>query len=93
VAYRELGVIELREVWRRYSAGGLEGRWDYGAIGTVTRLALRLGGEARPGHVLATRKVRAAVEALVEAEPGGEIALQGFARPVSTFALLGLWAA
>jgi len=28
---------------------GFEGRWDYGAIGTVTNLAARLCGEAKAG--------------------------------------------
>jgi class 3 adenylate cyclase len=69
---------------------GFEGRWDYGAIGTVTNLAARLCGEARPGQVLVSRRVLATVEGLVEVAPVGELALKGFTRPVSTFNVLGL---
>jgi DNA-binding response OmpR family regulator len=35
---------------------GFEGRWDYGAIGTVTNLAARLCAEAKPGQILAPRR-------------------------------------
>ena len=62
--------------------------WDYGAIGSVTNLAFRLCSEARPGQVLAAKRVVAAVEELVEVEAVGDLALKGFARPVPTVALL-----
>src|SRR5206468_690643 len=48
---------------------GFEGRWDYGAIGTVTNVASRLCGEAKPGQVLVSRRMLAMVEEIVEAEP------------------------
>jgi adenylate cyclase len=83
----------LAKGYATIGAIGFEGRWDYGAIGTVTNLAFRLCGEARPGQVLASQRVVAAVETLVEAEHVGELALKGFARPVSTFALRKLRAA
>ncbi|MGI8971459.1 MAG: adenylate/guanylate cyclase domain-containing protein [Dehalococcoidia bacterium] len=41
---------------------GFEGRFDYGAIGTVTNLAARLCGEAKPGQILVTQRVHQAVE-------------------------------
>ena len=41
---------------------GFEGRWDYGAIGTVTNLAARLCGEAASNQILISQKVCAAVE-------------------------------
>ncbi len=37
-------------------AVGFEGRWDYGAIGTVTNLAARLCSEAKPGQILISQK-------------------------------------
>jgi adenylate cyclase len=69
---------------------GFEGRWDYGAIGTVTNLAARLCGEARPGQVLVSQRVLALVEDLATAEPVGELQLKGFLRPVPAFNLLEL---
>jgi adenylate cyclase len=69
---------------------GFEGRWDYGAIGTVTNLAARLCGEAKPGQVLVTRRVLAAVEDLASAEPIGELQLKGFLKPVPAFNLVAL---
>jgi len=69
---------------------GFEGRWDYGAIGTVTNLAARLCGEAGPGQILVSQRLLGLVEDLVEAEPVGDLTLKGFARPVSTFSVRGL---
>jgi len=71
-------------------AVGFEGRWDYGAIGTVTNLAARLCGEAAPGQILIAQRVLASVEALVDVEPVGELALKGLLRPVSAFNLIRL---
>jgi class 3 adenylate cyclase len=69
---------------------GFEGRWDYGAIGTVTNLAARLCGDARPGQILVPKRVVAAVEDLIEVEPVGELQLKGFVKPVPTFSVTGL---
>ena len=69
---------------------GFEGRWDYGAIGTVTNLAARLCGEANPGHILVPQRLLASVEELVEVEPVGELSLKGFHRPVGTYNVLQL---
>ncbi len=69
---------------------GFEGRFDYGAIGTVTNLASRLCGEARPGQILVSQRVYAMVANHVEAEPMGDLTLRGFQRPVSTFNILSL---
>jgi adenylate cyclase len=69
---------------------GFEGRLDYGAIGSVTNLAFRLCSEARPGQVLAAKRVVAAVEELIDVEAVGDLALKGFSRPVPTVALLKL---
>jgi adenylate cyclase len=67
---------------------GFEGRWDYGAIGTVTNLASRLCGEAKAGEVLVPQRLFGIVEELVEAEPVGELSLKGFHRPIAAFNIL-----
>jgi adenylate cyclase len=59
---------------------GFEGRFDYAAIGTVPNLAARLCAEAKPGQILVSQRVLAAVEHLVDAEPVGELFLKGLAR-------------
>ena len=69
---------------------GFEGRWDYGAIGSVSNLAARLCSEAKPGQVLISRTFLSTVESLVTAEPVGELVLKGFAKPVSAFNVLGV---
>jgi adenylate cyclase len=69
---------------------GFEGRFDYGAIGTVTNLASRLSDEARSGQILVTRRVHAMVEDLVEAEPMGELSLKGLLKPVPAFNILSV---
>ena len=54
-------------------------------IGTVTNLAVRLCEEAKPGQILVSRRVFAAVQHLVEAEPIGDLTFKGFLGPVSVF--------
>jgi class 3 adenylate cyclase len=66
---------------------GFEGRYDYGALGPVTNLASRLSTYARPGQVLISPHLFAAVENHVDAEAIGEIELKGFVRPVTTYAV------
>ncbi|MBI4241358.1 MAG: adenylate/guanylate cyclase domain-containing response regulator, partial [Candidatus Rokubacteria bacterium] len=66
------------------------GRWDYGAIGTVTNLAARLCGEAQPGQILISQRLLGTVEDLVEVEPVGELILKGFHRPVTAHNVLRL---
>src|SRR5206468_464813 len=72
---------------------GFKGRLDYGAIGTVTNLAARLCSEAQPGQVLLTQRVMTTVEALIEAEPVGDVSLKGLSRPVKVYNLVRLTAA
>jgi adenylate cyclase len=69
---------------------GFEGRWDYGAIGTVTNLASRLCGEARPSQILVSQRLLGTVEELVEVEPVGELTLKGFHRPIAAHNILRL---
>jgi len=61
---------------------GFEGRWDYGAIGTVINLAARLCAEARADQILVSQRVAAAVECVAVLAPVGPLTLKGFARPV-----------
>jgi class 3 adenylate cyclase len=82
--------IGIAQGYATLGAIGFEGRWDYGAIGTVTNLAARLCGEAQPGQVLVSRRFYGALEDLIEAEPVGELSLKGFSRPVTAFNVVGL---
>jgi class 3 adenylate cyclase len=87
----DLGLgVGIAEGEATLGAIGFEGRWDYGAIGTVTNLAARLCAEARSGQILVTSRVARAVEDLVDTEEVGELALKGLARPVPTLNVTGL---
>ena len=74
--------VGIAQGYATIGAIGFEGRWDYGAIGTVTNLAARLCGEAQPGQILISQRVLGAVEELVEVEHVGGLALKGFSRPL-----------
>jgi adenylate cyclase len=76
--YATLGVI------------GFEGRWDYAAIGSVMNQAARLCAAAGGGEILVSDRFLSPLEALVEAEPVGELELKGFRRPVMTHRVLRL---
>jgi len=82
--------VGIAQGYATLGAIGFEGRWEYGAIGTVANLASRLCSDARPSQILVSRKVLAAVEDMVEAEPVGELSLKGFHRPVPAFNVLRL---
>ena len=82
--------VGLAQGYATIGAIGFEGRWDYGAIGTVTNLAARLCGEAQPGQILISQRLLGTVEELVEVEPVGELALKGFHRPVTTHNVIRL---
>jgi class 3 adenylate cyclase len=69
---------------------GFDGRYDYGAVGSVMNLASRLCAEAGTGQILVNERVFAEVEDLVEAEPAGELPLKGFHKPVAAFSVLDL---
>src|SRR5437870_7742130 len=93
--WRKLGYdldfgIGIAQGYATIGAIGFEGRWDYGAIGTVTNLAARLCGEARPGQVLVSQRVLAAVEDLVDVERVGGLHLKGFLKAVPAFNLVRL---
>jgi class 3 adenylate cyclase len=95
VQWRKLGYdldfgVGIAQGYATLGAIGFEGRWDYGAIGTVTNLAARLCGEAQPGQILIARRVFAVVGDIVDARPVGELALKGFSRPIPTYEVSGL---
>src|SRR6476469_3145866 len=71
---------------------GFEGRYDYGAVGSVMNLASRLCDEALPGQIVVSRRVLAAVEEVAAVEPVGALTLKGFGKPVETFAVLDIGA-
>jgi adenylate cyclase len=80
--------VGIAQGYATIGAIGFEGRWDYGAIGTVTNLAARLCGEARPGQILVSRRLYGALDTVVDVEPIGELTLKGFAKPVTAFNVL-----
>jgi class 3 adenylate cyclase/CheY-like chemotaxis protein len=78
-----LGYATLGEI-------GFEGRFDYGAIGSVVNLASRLCDETESGQVLISQSAYAAVADMAEAELVPALALKGFAKPVSAYSLVRL---
>ncbi len=93
--WRKLGYdldlsIGIAQGYATIGAIGFEGRWDYGAIGSVTNLAARLCAEAKPGQILISKRVLATTEALLRVESAGELSLKGFHRPIPAYSILGL---
>jgi class 3 adenylate cyclase len=69
---------------------GFEGRFDYGAVGSVVNMASRLGNAAASGQILISLRVLAEVEDVVDAEPAGELELKGFHGRQQVFNLIAL---
>jgi adenylate cyclase len=69
---------------------GFEGRFDYGAVGSVVNMASRLGNAAAAGQILISLRVFAEVEDVVDAEPAGELELKGFHGPQQVFNLIAV---
>jgi len=82
--------IGIAQGFATLGAIGFEGRWDYGAIGTVTNLAARLCGEAASHQILISRKVHAQLEPMLEVDPVPALNLKGFQRPVDAFSVRGI---
>jgi adenylate cyclase len=82
--------VGIAQGYATIGAIGFEGRMDYGAIGTVTNMAARLCGEAKPRQILIPQRVFGAVAALIEVEELGSLTLKGFSRPVPAFNVLAL---
>lgn len=92
--WRKLGYdldlsIGIAQGYATIGAIGFEGRWDYGAIGSVTNLAARLCAEAKPGQILVSKRVLAMTEDLLKVESAGELSLKGFHRPIPAYNVLG----
>ena len=64
---------------------GFEGRFDYGAIGSVVNLAARLCAAAKSGEILVSQRVHEAVADRVETEPLGDLRIKGLERSVRVF--------
>jgi class 3 adenylate cyclase len=87
----QLGVgVGIAQGYATIGAIGFEGRWDYGAIGTVTNLAARLCGEAKAGQILAATRVADAVEDVIESAEVEPVTLKGFHRPMPAVDVLKL---
>jgi class 3 adenylate cyclase len=71
---------------------GFEGRFDYGAVGSVCNLAARLCAEARDGQILVSESVFVATRHLAEAEAIPALTLKGFTHPVPTYSVVKLTA-
>jgi adenylate cyclase len=67
---------------------GFERRLEYSVIGPVPNLACRLCDEAKPGQILISEHVFAALSDQVETVPRGDLALKGFHNPVPAFELV-----
>jgi DNA-binding NarL/FixJ family response regulator len=68
---------------------GFEGKTEYGAIGTVARLAARLSDIATDQQILISHRVHVATEALLRCNYLGEQAIAGYARPVPVYGVEG----
>jgi adenylate cyclase len=66
---------------------GFEGRYEYGAVGSVLNLASRLSDEAGPGQILMSARALSSVEHLVDAERIPDLKVKGFAKPVMAFSV------
>ena len=95
VRWRKLGYeldfgVGIAQGYATIGGIGFEGRWDYGAIGTVTNLSSRLCGEAKPGQILVSKRLLGTMENQLEVESVGELTLKGFHRPITAYNVLGL---
>ncbi|PAY09243.1 adenylate cyclase [Bradyrhizobium sp. UFLA03-84] len=61
---------------------GFEQRLEYAAIGSVTNLASRLCGEAKPNQIVVSRRVYGMVEAFVEGRAIDDLVVKGFNHPI-----------
>jgi adenylate cyclase len=77
LGYATLGTIDV------------EGRSDYGAVGSVVNLAARLCEEANEGQILVSQRVYTVAEDVVQATSLGMLPLKGFVKPVGVFSVEG----
>lgn len=69
---------------------GFEGRFHYGAIGSVLNLASRLCSSASNGQILVSQRVAVEAGEVMEVEPVGQLDLKGFLKPVPAFSVIGM---
>jgi class 3 adenylate cyclase len=69
---------------------GFEGRFHYGAIGSVLNLASRLCDQAEAGQIVVTPRVQAEAGDLAQVEDLGELTLKGFLKPVKALNVVRL---
>ena len=69
---------------------GIEGRFDYTAIGNSVNLAARLSDIAQDGEILMGRRIWAVVEEAVVADAAGTMQVKGMAQPVDVYRLESL---
>jgi class 3 adenylate cyclase len=69
---------------------GFEGRYDYGALGTVTNLAARLSDAAATGQILLSQRAHSALGDRVQARPAAELEIRGFTHAVRAYELIRL---
>lgn len=87
----QLGVgIGVAQGYATLGPIGFEGRFDYGAIGTVVNLASRLSDAASDGQILISEPVRAATEEIALTEPLGELSLKGLHNAVAACNVVAL---
>jgi len=87
----ELGIgIGIAQGYATIGTVGFEGRWDYGAIGTVANFAARLCAEAKASQILVATRVADAVEGLIDSVEVEPITLKGFHRPMAAVDVLKL---
>ncbi len=66
-------------------------RMDYTIIGNEVNLAARLESPAEVGGILMAHETHALVKATVLAEEGDTLTVKGFAKPVRTYSVVGLY--
>jgi class 3 adenylate cyclase len=70
---------------------GSADRMDYTIIGNEVNLAARLESHAEVGGILMAHETHALVKDTVLAEEGGTLTVKGFAKPVRTYSVVGLY--
>ena len=70
---------------------GSQDRMDYTIIGNEVNLAARLESAAEPGSILLSHETNALVRDIVLTEEQPPITVKGFAKPISTYKVVGTY--